>query len=1004
MPTSYRKKLIEVALPLEAINKESAREKSIRHGHPSTLHLWWARRPLAACRAVLFASLVDDPDSDPAYAQYDAETREHMAGEKRQQLFALIEELVKWENSNNELIINAARAEIARCVASRKIELGELKKDHKLPGGETVYDLVVKGHGDLAKLRAGHARLPRAESVNAFLAEHAPPVLDPFAGGGSIPLEAQRLGLRAYASDLNPVPVLINKALIEIPPKFANKPPVNPDSRGEAGPAGKKGKGKGKSVLGVSEWRGAQGLADDVRYYGQWMRDEAEKRIGHLYPKVAVTADMAKGRPDLKPYVGEELTVIAWLWARTVASPNPAVGGAHVPLVKSFTLVDKGKKRAWVQPVIDRDSNTYQFKVQTGDGDIPSGTVGLGKRRCLLSDDPMELEYVRREGRAGRIGFRMMAIVAEGHRERVYLPPQDSHEIVSAVDRDGSPADMPLAENARYMTPTIYGMTKFSDLFTPRQLLAMRTFCDLCTEARAKVFDESRDRDYANAVSLYLAFGVSKLANRSCAVGPWMPSVQCPGHVFTRHAIPMNWDFAESNVVSGTSGTFASMIDNTIAGLLSTDYTHGVAARVQQGDVASILRTARDVIISTDPPYYDNVPYADLADFFYIWLRYMLGEPYPEIMKTVLVPKSEELVADTVRQSGKQGAKFFFEAGMKSALAEAKRSVSTEVPTTIFYAFKQTDEEARGDTDESTAPGPEISSTGWETMLEGLVESGWQVLGTWPVRTERQARTRGIESNALASSIVLSCRPQIASAPLATRREFINSLKRELPEALKNLQHGNIAPVDLAQASIGPGMAVFTRYAKVMEADGTPMKVRQALALINQTLDEVLAEQEGEFDADTRWALSWFEQFGMDEGAFGIAETLSKAKNTAVNALVDAGLIHARSGKVRLLKRDEMPADWNPATDHKVRHWEVAQHLIRALETGGETAAADLLRRVGGMGEVARDLAYRLYNICERKKWASEALAYNGLVIAWPEISKLAAQAATVQGEQATMF
>ena len=1012
MTAPYRKKLIEVALPLEAINVASAREKSIRHGHPSTLHLWWARRPLAACRAVLFASLVDDPDSDPAYAHYDAETREHMAGEKRQQLFDLITELVQWENSNNELVINAARAEIARCVASRKIELGELKKDHKLPGGETVYDLVVKGHGDLAKLREGKVRLPKAESVNAFLAEYAPPVLDPFAGGGSIPLEAQRLGLRTFASDLNPVPVLINKALIEIPPKYAGRPPVNPESVDEAGPAGKHGKGRGKSVLARSEWRGAEGLAEDVRYYGNWMRDEVRKKIGHLYPKVMVTSDMAKGRPDLNAYVGEELTVIAWIWARTVPSPNPAVGGAHVPLLRSFWLSVMRGKEVYVNPVIDSAKNAYRFEVKVrvnpSDGGPLEGIMNRKGGRCLLSGVPMPHQYIRNEAKSGRMSARLMAIVAEGDRGRVYLSPQEEHINAALAAKPTWEPDGEMPKKHRNFQPPVYGLNRFADLYTPRQLVALNAFSELVPVVRDRVLSDGAQPDYAEAIAVYLSILVSSLADRLSTICSW----DCGGptwgtktrNTFSRQALPMTWDFAEVNPLSEQSGSWHNTLEYGTKTIAAAASLPSIVAEVRQLD-ATAEGWEGPVVQSTDPPYYDNIGYADLSDFFYVWLRRSLSTIYPTLFSTVLTPKSQELIASPYRHEGsKKGAEEFFERGLELTFSKMRSRQESDYPLTVFYAFKQVE------ADEGSGDGPQnegdfIASTGWETMLSGLIRTGYSVEATWPVRTELSNRSVGRGSNALASSIVLACRLRPSDAPLATRREFLNALKRELPDALKHLQRGNIAPVDLAQASIGPGMAVFSRFAKVMEADGSAMKVRQALAIINQTLDEVLAEQEGEFDADTRWALAWFEQFGMDDGVFGLAETLSKAKNTAVNALVEAGIVHARSGKVRLLKREELPHDWNPATDNKVRHWEVAQHLIRELESGGETAAAELLRRVGGMGEVARDLAYRLYNICERKKWASEALAYNGLVIAWPEISKLAtALTASTTATQGRMF
>jgi putative DNA methylase len=1019
-----RKKLIEVALPLEAINKESAREKSIRHGHPSTLHLWWARRPLAACRAVLFAQLVDDPDSDPAYRQSDGSVDEDAAGLKRAQLFNLIEELVKWENSNNERIINAARAEIARCVASRLIEEGKLQKATIISGkdegkphpkgplsGEfrTAWELIVHGHGDLEGMEKRTVRLCPPEVVNHFLATYAPPVLDPFAGGGSIPLEAQRLGLRAHASDLNPVPVLINKALIEIPPKFANQPPVNPAS--------------GKQGTTQNMWKGAEGLAEDVRYYGKWMRDEAEKRIGHLYPKVKITREMAEDRPDLRDYVGQELTVIAWLWARTVPSPNPAVRGAHVPLVRSFWLSNKEDLEAWVHPVVDKISNTYHFEVRTRAVDPKGGpSEGIMNRkggRCLLSGTPMPYSHIRAEAKAGRMRTRLMAIVAEGTRGRVFLSPmEDQSQAADSAKAMWRPDGlMPLRH--RNFQPPVYGMNTFGELFTERQLVVLGSLSDLIAEARKKVTfdaagamnlatDERPLEDggrgpqaYADAIVTYLAFAIDKSSEGSTNLCTWSP-LPTKLHVvstFGRQAVPMVWDFAEANLFAKSSGNYGRMTE-LIAKVIERGDFPVVEGCVGQVDATIVAPSNVVKVVSTDPPYYDNISYADLSDFFYVWLRRSLSPVYPSLLSTMLTPKSQELIAAPHRHDDdREAAKDFFESGLATFLTRARQSHDGNFPLTVFYAFKQTEDEGAATVGDAAT----VTSTGWETILEAVISSGFLIDGTWPMRTERAGGFRNRNQNALASSIVLSCTVRLHDAPLATRREFLSNLKRELPDALKKLQSGNIAPVDLAQAAIGPGMAVFSRYSKVVESDGSSMTVRTALALINQMLDEVLAEQEGEFDGDTRWAVAWFEQFGVQEGAYGVAETLSKAKNTSVQGLVEAGLVAARGGKVKLIGRDEMPKDWDPAADKRLTAWEATQHLIRKLQQSGEQAAATLLARLGGdYGEKARDLAYRLYHICERKGWAQEALAYNSLVIAWSEISKLSRTAVESKPAQST--
>ncbi len=860
---TYKRKLIEVALPLEAINKESAREKSIRHGHPSTLHLWWARRPLAACRAVLFASLVDDPSAHPD--QFPTEEAQEV---ERKRLFEIIERLVKWENTTNEDVLEEARAEIMRSCDG-----------------------------------------------------NPPPIYDPFCGGGSIPLEAQRLGLEAHASDLNPVAVLITKALIEIPPKFAGQPPVHPDD------------GRMKST---TTWKGAQGLAEDVRYYGKWMRDEAEGRIGHLYPKVTLPAE----------HGGYEATVIAWIWARTVKSPNPAWDGP-MPLVRSFALSTKKGKETWAQPIVDRENKQIRFEIRTGPG-YPEGTVARGGAVCLATGTPVPLSYIREEGKAGRMGAQLMAIVAEGHRRRIYLPPNEEHERIarSAMPPQDVP-DTDIPYNPRYLTTSNYGMTKHRHLFTDRQLVALCTFSDLVMEARERVLADEGGEAYGDAAATYVGLGLSRIADANNALCSWSSSRDQTRNLFARQAIPMIWDYVENNPFGGAAGDLKVSLGSVVQAISCRNVK--LAAFAHQGDGAALASKHRSIYI-TDPPYYDNIGYADLSDFFYLWLRRSLESIYPDLFSTLLVPKAQELVADPYRHDGdKSAAEKHFESGMGIAFERMRATQIGAFPMTVIYAFKQAEHNG-----EATA------STGWETMLDGLIRARLSIHGTWPLRSERGGRMRDIGSNALASSIALVCRPRPDDAPMATRKEFLSALKAELPKALRELQQGNIAPVDLAQSAIGPGIGVFSRYAKVVEADGRAMTVRTALGLINQVLDETLSEQEGDFDGDTRWAVAWFEDCGMNPGPFGKAETLSKAKNTSTAGLVQAGFLESMGGKVRLLGRAELSESWDPSEDTRLTVWEVTQYLIHSLETGGEEKAADLLRRVGGIGETARELAYRL--------------------------------------------
>ena len=882
-----RKKLIEVALPLDAINRAAAKEKSIRHGHPSTLHLWWARRPLAAARAVVFAQMVDDPSACPDEFPTEADqTRE------RERLFHLIEEMVQWKNTSNDDVMERARAEIRRswhrtCEDNSRDALStELFDPHRLP--------------------AFH---------------------DPFAGGGALPLEAQRLGLQAHASDLNPVAVLINKAMIEIPPKFAGKPPVNPQSQADM-------------ATGVP-WPGASALAADVRYYGRWMRDEAERRIGDLYPVASVTPTMASQRPDLAPYEGRDLKVIAWLWARTVRSPNPAFSSVHVPLISNFMLSTKTGREAYVEPVVY--GRSYRFEVRVGKPSDPAAARGgtkLGRGanfRCLMSGSPVTGDYIKAEGRAGRLSTRLMAIVAEGNRGRVYLAPTAAHEDhAKSVVPTWSPAgDVPARLTGGTCVP--YGLVTWGDLFTARQLVALTTFSDLVTQARdrirkdalsAGVSDDATPLSaagvgataYADAVSVYLAFAQSKACDRNSSLCRWEGRDKLVG-TFGRQALPMVWDFAETNPFAGAGGDIFGTT-KSVCEVIEKQFKQTVVGISAQANAVN-QTTSMGKLISTDPPYYDNVAYADLSDFFYVWLRRSLRSVFPELFSTLVVPKADELIASPYRHGGKESAEAFFLDGMRHSLDNCAQQAHEGFPVTLYYAFKQAEAKRDG-----------VSSTGWETFLTAVINAGFSISGTWPMRTELGNKLLGINANILASSIVLACRRRAADAPLATRREFVATLQAELPSALAALQSGNIAPVDLAQAAIGPGMAVYTRYAKVLDAAGEALTVREALALINQTLDEVLAEQEGDFDADTRWALAWFEQHGFSDGAFGSAETLSKAKNTSVTGMVEAGILTSRGGKVRLLAPPELPSNWDPRTDARLTAWETVHHLVRALQSG----------------------------------------------------------------------
>ncbi len=915
---TYKKKLIEVALPLEAINAASAREKSIRHGHPSTLHLWWARRPLAACRAVLFAQLVDDPSSHP-----DEFPTEEAVEAERKRLFLIIEELVRWENSTNEEILERARAEIRRSC-----------------GGEL------------------------------------PPIYDPFSGGGSIPLEAQRLGLPAYGSDLNPVAVMIGKAMIEIPPKFKDMEPIHP------------------GIKDRSFYRNAEGLAEDVKYYGEWMREKALERIGHLYPNVDLPQE----------YGGGQATVIAWIWARTVPSPDPAFADMHVPIASSFLLSSKKGKEAWIEPLVDRASKTITYEIRTGGSKedwakAKEGTKqGRGAHfRCLISDTAITPEYVKTVGKSGRLGHTLIAIVSEGPKGRVYVAPSINDENIALSAAPSWEPMLPLPRHSQYIGVLGYGFDDFGDLYSKRQLAALEAFSEAAISAfgsaleRAKSLlpgEDGRSLNdgglgavaYADAIKTYLSFLVSQVANHSTTVCGWNSPNQQMRSTFSRQAISMTWDYAEVNPFSTSSGSLYNLHSRMVKGF-ETLGASSQPGHLMQLDAQNVAY-AGNMAISTDPPYYDNIPYADLSDLFYEWLRRSLRETFPDIFSTLAVPKMEELVADRMRHKGAENAEAFFLAGMSSVFSAMAEQADEAIPATVYYAFRQSEIEQEG-----------VSSTGWATFIQAILDAGYSLVGTWPMRTEKPGRMRAVGANALANSVVLVCRKRKANSEPVTRAEFIRALKRELPPAIAELQAANVSPADMPQSAIGPGMGVFSRYAAVLEADDSPMTVKTALKLINSQLDEYLNDLHGEFDAETRFTATWFQQHGFDKGEYGTANSIATARGISVESVKHAGIIESSAGKVRILTRDELDSDWDPETDDHFTIWEACQHLICTLENDGEYAAAELLKKIGSeRAETVKDLAYYLYDVCSNKRQdAKEATSYNGLIAVWTDLTRLAA-------------
>jgi putative DNA methylase len=959
-PIKSPRKLIEVSMPLTFINTESLRRKQkAPKGWPTSFHKWWAQRPLAAARAVIFGQLVNDPSWQWELEQPGKIPPNNLKAswaKSRKRLFAILEELVLWDNSNNQEVLQKARVE------------------------------MLRSWREVCELNRGH---PQATTL--FNPEKLPALHDPFAGSGTIPLEAQRLGLDARASDLNPVAVIINKALIEYPRRFAGRAPVGPTVE----------ETKQGAKLGFSQsWPNAAGLAEDVRRYGEWMRKEAQKRIGHLYPPIEITAKMANDRPDLKPLVGQKLTIIAWIWARTVKSPNPAFSHVNVPLASSFVLSSKDGKQSYVVPTIAGDKYSFTVKRGVPPPEAEAGTSS-GKRkafRCIISNAPIDYDHIREEGKAGRMGQKLMAMVAEGQRGRVYLSPTAEMEAITAQAEPKWIPDLALPNNPRDFKPPNYGITTYGALFTPRQLLGLTTFSDLVLEARERVLkdalkagmpDDGRGLNasgngataYAEALTVYLACVLDRMIYYGTSLTTWLPKDSALRDCMPRQALAMTWDFAECNPLGKSSGDITTCM-NSVSNYLDIAAPYADVI-VGQQDAATSNQADETVLVSTDPPYYDNIGYADLSDFFYIWLRRSLRPIYPDIFATVAVPKAEELVATPYRHGSKEKAESFFLHGMTEAMTALAAKAHPAMPITIYYAFKQAETEA----DEGT------SSTGWETFLAAVLRAGLLISGTWPLRTEGAGRMMAKENNALASSIVLVCRKRPADAPSISRREFLRELSSVLPEALDEMTKGAggelapIAPVDLSQAIIGPGMAVFSKYTAVLEADGSPMSVRTALQLINRFLAE------DDFDADTQFCLHWFEQHGWGTGESGDADGLARAKNTSENGLVSTGVIFWKGGKTRLLKWAEYPTDWDPRTDARTPVWEALHQLIRALKQGGESASGALLAALGGKAEAVRQLAYRLYTLCERLGQAEDARAYNELITSWTGIESAASTA-----------
>jgi len=900
------KKLIEVAIPLARINEAAFEEKKLRSGMPSSIHAWWARRPLAASRAVIFAQLVDDPSEHRDQFRSDSDVEK-----ERTRLFGIIEDLIDPKGPSDENVARA-RNEILQYVPATTV------------------------------------------------------ITDPFAGGGSIPLEALRLGLNVDASDLNPVAVLLNEALLSDLQEVAGTPRMS------------------ESLELLKEQVGGSrlsGLAADIQHYGHWVIDVARQRLNGNYAQVHTTD-------------GRKLEPLAWIWARTVPCENPGCL-RPAPLIANMWLSKKKGRQCWLEPVVGEPGTQIEFRIRSGSsGPKTTGSkTGRGVNFvCMACGSVISEAHIRASGQSGSMSHQLLAVVALGNKRREYFEAsfdRSTYPVDADIDDDCLDVDLP--HNPRAVAPPGYGMSTHRSMYTPRQRQALVVLADLISEVKQKILHEGASETYASVIQVFLGLALSKLADLNNTFCWWEPPSECPRNMFKQQAIPMMWDFVEANPLGEAAGSFSVVLETVCRGLVGplVDFERIGSVRVAQQD-ATTRPYSEGTIVCMDPPYFDNIGYADVADFFYVWLRRCLKDTRGHLFGSLLTPKEDELVVTAYRASGGRAESVqHFEDGFRELFSKLSLSHDSETPMTVFYAYKQEDHEAGHSADGSGA-----GATGWEKLLQGMIDNGLQITATWPMRTEMGSRLVGRGTNALASSIVLACRKRPADAGLTDRQGFIRSLRRELSDRLVALQSGGIQPVDLAQASIGPGMAVFTSYAKVLEGGDKEMSVGTALQIINQVLDELQTDQEAEFDSDTRWAVTWFDQHGMNAADFGDAQNIATARGTAVNALERAGIVEARAGRVRLLTRDEYADDWDPTTDKRLTVWEVCQHLIRRVEgDGGLTSAAALLRQVGGLGEAARDLAYRLYEIANRNGWSEEARAYNNLAAEWPDLVALAAQA-----------
>lgn len=879
--TEYRRKLIEVIIPVEEISKACRRDKDRKVGTIKNVHKWFAPMPTPAWRALLFAALVDDP----------GEPR------RRADLVNLIKRLVPED------------------------------------GGPPT-----------------EATLTEARQV--LKAAGKPPVIfDPFCGGGSTLVEAQRLGLPAVGSDLNPVAVLITRTLTQLIPTVAGRRPIHTGDRLT-------------SISGGA----LDGLITDLHHYAKRVREAVWQEVGPLYPTVG----------------GE--TVIAWLWARTVTCANPACG-ATIPLYTSSWLSKKKGQERWLKPVVV--GKRAEFEIGEGAGPPPPPTKASprgAKFRCLVCGQIAPETHVKAEGTAGQIGAQLIATVVDGSSGRRYLAADEKQEQVAAIPPPEDRPEVAIPVDPRNLWCRLYGLTTQAALYTPRQLHALGAFADAVAQVPRWVTEDGGDEAYATAITTVLGLCVGKLAQTNSTQARWYvggdtgtPRVQA---AFGRHALPMVWDFVELNPFSERIANWLGLVDSLISALRALPVAaHPAEVALCDARDAGQLTRPGSALVATDPPYFDQIAYADLSDYFYVWERRALRNVQPDLFGTIVTPKDAELIATPYRHDGDiDAARRYFVDGFTQTFTSLRKAARPDLPMIVIYAHRQEETEQDG-----------LTSSAWDAIIDALLKAGLGVAGTWPIHGTGSSRQIGLGTNALASYTAMVCRPRRAEAGITDKPGFLRALRGELPPAIRKMQDAAVPALDLTQAALGPGLAVFSRFARVVEPSGEPMSVRTAIGLINQVRSETLTELQDEFDADTRWAVQWFEEYGFTEGPYARAEVLFTGTDTSFDGLRRAGVIGSRPSKVWLVRPDDLPDNWNPEADSRVPVWEVTMHMVRSLDRGGEDAAARLLARVGGSRDVARDLSYRLADICERRQWAKEALAFNGLIVSWPEIARRAA-------------